>query len=532
MRLNHTIRYISLPSRVLMYLVIFLAGLMFLQYILPGIIMIIPPARTPPDLPEQEPTESELQQKRISNSRKEFLPDGTVHLLCYAKDGYEVRDVNSNVLWKGKHNDDIPYKYLSWPMHRLGGWDFLFEQHPIIASFFVPAQVVHIVSHKDKLTRNWRYEREKGCFVGTDSDGRNIGYMGAGGVEKSKNDVKPFEKLESMTAFCSEDSCSPVVLCHTEQRIYKVDFQTGVVEVIFDAQNKGIYEINEYKWLGMEKRLYDEDSDTTDYRPAMCITLKKGGLFLLLRDPNEQIAINTPSDWDIDRVSVAARKEKILLKYEGMEGPPPPRNHLLQIEEWEKKYRSKPYQQWIELYQVDGRGDLKLINRFEWTHPLEKYHRTDKLFERYHNARYYVKTLSSPLLDFVLHRYYKEKLYSDTEDKSGGFMASAFLDGPDYYKVTNRPLNWTLSLLMACVVLWHGWARRTNWGGFVFWIIFTGAFNLAGLLTYLTLNHTPVISCPNCGKKRGLQKPDCVHCGSILPSPRPGKFDLIFTNVP
>ena len=63
---------------------------------------------------------------------------------------------------------------------------------------------------------------------------------------------------------------------------------------------------------------------------------------------------------------------------------------------------------------------------------------------------------------------------------------------------------------------------------FIFWLVFVGLFNLAGLLTYLALNHTPVIKCPVCGNRRGLGQAQCVRCLSDLPAPKPGKLDLIF----
>jgi hypothetical protein len=81
---------------------------------------------------------------------------------------------------------------------------------------------------------------------------------------------------------------------------------------------------------------------------------------------------------------------------------------------------------------------------------------------------------------------------------------------------------------MMVFVFLHGWARRTFWPRFVFWLVFVGLFNLAGLLTYLALNHTVVIKCQVCGKRRGLAWVDCVRCQAELPAPKRGKLDLIF----
>jgi DNA-directed RNA polymerase subunit RPC12/RpoP len=81
---------------------------------------------------------------------------------------------------------------------------------------------------------------------------------------------------------------------------------------------------------------------------------------------------------------------------------------------------------------------------------------------------------------------------------------------------------------MVGIAFLHGWPRRTSWGKLIFWLAFTLVFNLAGLLTYLALNHTTVIKCPVCGRRRGLIQVNCVRCGAELPIPERRKTDLIF----
>jgi hypothetical protein len=98
------------------------------------------------------------------------------------------------------------------------------------------------------------------------------------------------------------------------------------------------------------------------------------------------------------------------------------------------------------------------------------------------------------------------------------------------FRPRHSSLNYVLSAIMMAFALWHGWARRTSWGKLILWLIIVGAFNLAGLLTYLALNHTPTIKCPACGKKRGLEMDNCVQCGSPLPIPQRKPTDLIMAN--
>jgi hypothetical protein len=75
-----------------------------------------------------------------------------------------------------------------------------------------------------------------------------------------------------------------------------------------------------------------------------------------------------------------------------------------------------------------------------------------------------------------------------------------------------------ISFIMMLITVWHGWARKNNRVSLVLWAILVGFFNLAGLLTYLAMNHTPTIKCSACGKKRNLERPDCIRCGANLPA--------------
>ena len=67
-------------------------------------------------------------------------------------------------------------------------------------------------------------------------------------------------------------------------------------------------------------------------------------------------------------------------------------------------------------------------------------------------------------------------------------------------------------------------------GGLAGWLVFVGLFNVAGLLTYLSMNHRPVLKCVECGKKRHLMADSCIRCGGGLPVPERRETDLIFAS--
>jgi hypothetical protein len=71
---------------------------------------------------------------------------------------------------------------------------------------------------------------------------------------------------------------------------------------------------------------------------------------------------------------------------------------------------------------------------------------------------------------------------------------------------------------MMILTVWHGWPRK-NKPCLAVWVILVGLFNIADLLTYLALNHTTLIKCSACGKRRNLEKSACIRCGAELPLP-------------
>jgi hypothetical protein len=538
MKLNNTIKYIATPSKIIMYLLLLVAGITILQFIIPGIVSISFPIEDeyPPRLPQPERTEAEKRLERIDNARKEFLPDGTIHLLSWSRkesDGtyweeIQVQDINENLLWSGKEKD-LPYEYLSWPNYQFIGRNAEGVTRRVITPVFSRVLVVPVILSEGQITQYWRYEPGKHYFIGVDAKGRKIGYAGSNGIQQFRSQVMPFEEVEGIDAWCPKDAYSPVLIWQTKNQLYEIDFQAHTVKLIFNAQNKEIAGVLMFNWLQIDEWNYrGKNIDTKEYRPVMRIDIKSGEHYLWLRDPNEKLVFRTPKDRNPRGISIAATDDKIFLKCGGTDKSPPPRDPLL-WEQWEEEYLNEPFQKWIELYQIESNGNLKFLNRFEWTYPQR--HRVesrgDYQEDLFSKARYYVKTVSSPLLDLALLWSYKRMTYSGKCGELSDFIAT-LIDEDDYYLMTNRPINLALSLLMVCFTFWHGWPRRTSWGKLFVWLVVVGVFNLAGLLAYLALNHTAVIKCPVCGRSRGLERVDCVRCGAELPVPERRKLDLIF----
>jgi hypothetical protein len=142
----------------------------------------------------------------------------------------------------------------------------------------------------------------------------------------------------------------------------------------------------------------------------------------------------------------------------------------------------------------------------------------------------FVTHFSPPLYGLVF-RLLGREFWSNVDGSANqGDFAWDMLQAIPYLRPLNSAVNLVLSVLMMGFVFWHGWPRRVSNTQLAFWLVFVGLLSLTGLLTYLALNHTAIIKCPACGRRRGLAQPDCVRCRAPLPTPKARELDLILTN--
>ncbi|MHC4153648.1 MAG: hypothetical protein ACYST6_01795 [Planctomycetota bacterium] len=543
MQLKHTIRYLSSPTLILMTLATFLVFLGMLQLFIPLMILGSAPHDRWEESPEPKLTEAQKQQKRIADAEKRFLPDGALHLIHAIpargrSPAVEVHDVNDNLLWTGKR-EDMPYQYLSWKMREPDRFDARsIKALQRVTPFFSRRFVVPVVRSIETVTQYWRYEPDHRFFTGLDDNDKKIGYLGPNGFMQSRNDIQPFEQPKRMASWCPENSYSPILLWQTTSRLYRVDFGARTLETIFDAGDQQVDKVLMHNWPGVIMR-YRSETDSIHYRPILYVRTKDGRHHLMLRDPNERFTVNTPKEWGLRFGEITATKGRVFLRHMGTQGNPDPYDPA-NWKQWLEKYRYKPHERWVELYEIDAKGNLRLVNRFEWTQIV---HRTDRAvsqeWEDFMNRRRktirYTKAVSPPFYDLACPAIYENTRDYYHHKRIIKLMTLAFVNSDPYFWLEDKPhylpgspLNWILSSLMACAVLLHAWPRRTSKAELVFWLILVGLFNLAGLLTYLALNHTPVIKCPACGKRRGLECLDCVRCGAGLPRPETTGHELIF----
>jgi hypothetical protein len=544
MQLKHTIKYVSHPAAVLMTLTMSLVILAIMQLIIVRLIVGWPVVSRWEESPEQELTEAQKQLKRIANAGKQFLPDGTLHLsqTTHTQRGgstVKVRDVNDNLLWSGPA-EDLPYQYLFIQMREPDSFDPINMQatgkdSPI---FLRRPMIIPVVPSIGNVAQYWRYEPDHGFFIGFDDNDKRMGYVGSNGFVQSRKDVQPFQEPKRMASWCPEDSYSPILLWQTIRRLYRLDFGNRTFDILFDAGDQQIDKVLLHNWPGVIMH-HRSETDSTYPRPVLYVRTKDGRHHLMLRDPNERLTVKTPEEWDSHFGEITATKDKVFLRHTGRQGNPDPYDHR-NWQQWLENYGYKPHKEWVELYEIDAEGNLKLVNRFEWTDFIQRRDRVlSQKWEDFMNRRRkttrYTRAISPPFYDLTCPALYEKTGDSYPDRKIIEILTLQLISSDPYFWLEDQPhyipgspLNWILSSLMACAVLLHAWPRRTSKAKLVFWLILVGLFNLAGLLTYLALNHRPVIKCPVCGKNRGLERIDCVRCGAELPRPEPTGHDLIF----
>jgi len=527
MKIKNKLQYIATPARVFMTALIILILLAILQGISISIeeTFIVAKRRSQPKS-EAVLTQEEERIDRIKRSAKEFLPDGTIHLvdrvelLSDQKYREQIYDVNDNLLWEGL-SDKRPYEYLSLPEQSRSYQEIFSRRQMGNIQGLSPGFSSYIeipVGSDEKVEQIWRYKPSAHYFVGYDMRKKKIGYLGSNGFSDTKSELEPFGEFRQSTTWCPVDSENLIMLWQTRRQIYQIDFEKRQVELVFESTDSDITEMNLHAWrlLAPEAKGY---VDRDKYRPMMQCGTMDGKHHLILRGPKQQFS------FELRRPFFIATRQEIFVRNTDSDTLPIPtiRSQEL-IDKWVEEIRDKTWNYWVELYKLDNQGNLELLNRYDWSRTLRI---TGQTSDRRPIVQRSVSQFSPLMYDLFL-RYIGRKIYtrSYTSEQRGTFSYD-LVQAIMYISPHNNIINMILSVLMMGFVFWHGWPRRTTWAKFIFWVIFTGLFNITGLLTYLALNHTAVVRCAACGKRRGLAQVECVRCKALLSAPEHGKLDLI-----
>ncbi|MDI6448581.1 hypothetical protein [Anaerobaca lacustris] len=537
MNARNPIHYIARPAGVFMVTLLVLLLVAFAQAItfeVASLFWTATPAS--PAEPKQELTPEQARTQRIIGAKKEFLPDGTLHLvtqisgnrshLLYraspsdAPMGQEqVYDVNDTLLWDGSASER-PYNYLSWAQAtRNDGFTSEWMRH---LQQFAEPQVLEIpVAATDELLETWRYDPWADCFVGHSLDGDRVGYLSAAGWTDSKADVRPCGRFQNFQAWWPRDSHSPTVQWQTEQCIYEIDFASRQAERILESSQSKIA----YVAMNPSYRFRQVGGETlARTRPLLHCRTSDEVHHLILKDPDHRIAVATPPEWQqwyVNHCEFAATKESVFLRRTWLDYPAPPARIN---PDWWTEFQRTPKNQSVELYRVDETGGLDLVNRYSLTLPGGP--GTIREADPPSHVKRFV-TAFSPLLFDLFWLPFPAGFWQNLLQRSE--FAREFILGVLRMRAQYSVWSLLVTAAMLALTFRHGRPRRTSWGRLAFWLVFVALLNLTGFLVYWALNHTPTMACPACGKRRGMSRIDCVHCRAALPTPEHGQLDLIFS---
>jgi len=544
MNIKNMSKYAASSLKVIMTIIVFLFAVHILQIITIELSSEIYQmlTKTKRDLLAAEATkqlsDTEKRLRRIHHSGKNFLPDGTIHLTSVRGRTpgrfdepvkIQIHDENDVLIWQGLINEN-PYEYLTWSdqrfrpytMHHQHFTDRRMNDLKIITPEF--SRILEIpVRTQDGTVQVWRYLPGSDLFMGYRLDGTIIGFLGSTGLAHSKSDARPFGSFKLQSSWFPAGASEPTVLWQTSRLLYEINFHKQQVRLVFESPQENIKELILRECWPIDTQTQKEQK--IKYRPTIRIVTEDKKHHLIIKNPEQALTITFPDDRWSDALNFAATGEGMFLIHNDREIRMPEaylKSPKLSAQ-WFRKFEGKHYKQWVELYKVDNQANLHLLNRYEWTVPREF-----RLHVQRRDFRVQVQraamAFSSSLYDLAWFLLGPEFFLQHS--RGNDFVSGSIQMIPGI-----RPANslWCclLSIAMAGFAFLHGWPRRTSRGKLIFWLAFTLVFNLAGLLTYLALNHTTVIKCPVCGRRRGLAQVNCVRCGAELPAPERGKLDLI-----
>lgn len=481
------------------------------------------------DLTDEEKLSLTIQSSYIS-----YLTDGTLHLQCYnpeflfGKDVHQaVLDREGNVLWKTKdYSDDHSFKYLDFTVRISELWKSQ-RNHYKNNLRISPGMIYNFVYYvdSDKNRKSWLYLPDKNYFVCYDKNNSRIAYAGINGFADTPDQVIPFEQY-SYTGIMNTVS-SRLIIWYTPEKLYLIDFNNRTIETVFETEDDpivlaGLYNPGNGRY-GFQR--------TISLGSMVYAVTESGRFSILFSDADDITTFDIPSELvKPGQLQLAVLDDKIFLvnkpgnlRYDGYyydcdcddyyccgENAPDP---------------EKPHTYFQDLYEVKD-GSIERIDHFEWTTvPQSRAYTNYKSHEERSKEIFKYITSISPVVYFPA-AFFTHDL------KLPGNIHPFFNIVKEAFSYTAPVLLWVniaVSVLMAAVAFFHGLPRRTSDFQLIGWVVFVLLFNLAGLLSYLSLNHFPVIKCSHCGKRRHVKSLNCPSCGKPLSKPETRYTDLIMT---
>ena len=461
----------------------------------------------------------------VEGAGKVFLVDGRFVLTIQemqpgqlGQTRLTVMEPNNHVFYQGPR-DKQPLTFMDWSSgdeerSRQGWYSTMAPYLPglqEVTAEFSRMLIVPVQGPDHRLAGTWRYDVRRRVFRGQDVTGGSMGTIGSNGFFMEAKSAQSFDLCMDLLSGQRPNRTNPLLLFVGTQTLYRIDLDARQVETL--VQSDSPIRLHRCHWGSI--------SQDALYRPSLAAFTKTGETTILLENPNEVIRCSIPSKHANHPTPpmVVATQDKVFMQVMETAGLPDTQDESL-LDQWRRQSRDRQTQHTIRLIEVSRSGTLREISSFSWIRPPR---RIDEWYTRYTHVWRVVNVVSSPMLHQCLSGI------SDAQRRAMPTYLSETLGSMGHIRYNKAPYQIaTCSIVMALLALLHAWPRRTTWGRLAFWVVMVLAFNLAGLLTYLALNHTPVIGCSACGRRRGLLRPDCPACHGPLPVPQARPTDLVF----
>ena len=471
-----------------------------------------------------EQTEQEKQQRDIHSAGKNFTPDGTLYLTTTSlipgtrESKYIVKDADNNVVFEGKQ-EESPYSFIQWQPKRddrnyhyhRGMNQSNIDELNLIGGEFSRHLVVPMVNPDNKRIGHWFFDTDKRVFKYYTIAGRQGGYLGANGYTENISDAVGFDKCKSLENWLRTNSYDPMAIYQSEGAIYQIDFQKKQVETLVKTANDPILRMRLTNW---------RENENYDYRPHLIAVTKSKKVYLFVKHPDQRIEILLSDDYLEHAMPLFAANEKnVFARHEEMPDMPKTNNRQEMID-WYMENRNKEKRHRVRLFEVTAEGAMHEKTSFIWTEPAQEPNITMRSTRE--TIFSVINSVSSPVPIWTTLHWFRMDNYRQWpvwSRETMGFIRA--------YSAFKTPVNLCVMTVFAALALLHGWPRRTHIAKLIGWTVFVFLFNLPGFLTYLALNHTPVIHCANCNKQRGLNQDACCRCRTALPLPKTKETDLV-----
>jgi hypothetical protein len=386
------------------------------------------------------------------------------------------------------------------------------------------------VVKNQSISEIWRYNIREQQFTGYDASGHKLGYFGKLGFQDTLNQDNRLGDFQGFQAGVPRTRASLVLFWLTSSQFYEIDFEARHIKCWVDNPEEPISTVGMLNMQEFEERRYgDESPDPDIYRPLIVCKTNGSKSYLILYDTKEIIQVQEPAGQHplIQDYTQYSATDKGIFASRHWTNYPKPDKTLYQdtavYQQWVDTYNKTCKEHCGALYRIDMQGQLTQVSKASWTESMPRGDYGIRFAGSGWSSSRALSSVSPGLycVNFLLSRSYTLRLFNMINQRAGIIPFWIFPQARLDLLITS-----SLCLLLAWL---HLKPREGSRVKLVLWLMFVLCFNLAGLLTYLALNHTPLVRCASCGKKRGLTSEACVRCQTPLPLPEHTRPHLLLS---